>query len=132
MPPKEAYPKAKVAIQKALDIDDNLAEAYTQLTWTNLYYDWDMQAAENNINRALALNPGYSLAHQYYRDYLMMMGRWDEAIEELRRARNIEPNVVMRTYLLSGTLRAAGRYEEALEEAFGIGPVFKVRCINAE
>ena len=117
IPPKEAFPQARDAVNKALEIDDTLAEAYTQLAWINLYYDWDMQTAEKNIKQALELNPGYSLAHQYYRDYLMILGRHDEAVEKLRKAQSLEPHNVMRTYLLSVSLLHSGRYEEALREA---------------
>jgi TolB-like protein len=117
LPPKEAYPLARKAAEKALELNENLAEAYTQLAWTNLYYDWNMAEAEKNLNRALTFNPGYALARQYHRDYLMILGRWDEAIEELRRAQEIEPNNGTIAYLLSISFIHAGKYEDASREA---------------
>ena len=66
VPPKEAYPKAKEAALKALEIDDTLAEAHTSLAYIKAVYDWDWSGAEREFQRAIELNPSYADAHQWY------------------------------------------------------------------
>ena len=63
--PKEAYPKAKEAALKALEIDDTLAEAHTSLGMIKTNYDWDWSGAEREYQRAIELNPKYATAHQW-------------------------------------------------------------------
>ena len=66
LPPKDAFPKARAAAEKALEIDDLLAEAYNARAWVKFIFDCDWQGAEREFKRAIALNPGYSTAHQWY------------------------------------------------------------------
>ena len=75
LPPKEAMPKAEEAAQKALAIDDSLAEAHTSLAYLKFTYDWDWNSAEQEFERAIALNPGYDNAHHWYSHLLMARGR---------------------------------------------------------
>ena len=110
-PPKETFQKAKEAIGRALELDENLAEAHTEQVWTSLYYDWDWSTAEKSARRAIDLKPNYWWAHHFYRDYLMIMGRWDDAIAETQRAIELDP-LGKRTFLLPYTYYLAGRYEE--------------------
>jgi TolB-like protein len=91
MPPNEAMPKAKTAALKALELDSGLAEAHASLAYASLFYDWEWPAAENGFKRALDLNPGYATAHQWYADYLTTVGRPEDAIAELGRARELDP-----------------------------------------
>ena len=114
--PHEAYPKAKKLLQKALELDENLCEAYAELTWTSLYYDWDFPAAERYVCKALELNPGYGQAHHYYRDVCIVLGRWDEAIDEIYEARKYDPIQFQDTHYLGSTLKEARRYNEAIVE----------------
>jgi DNA-binding winged helix-turn-helix (wHTH) protein/TolB-like protein/Tfp pilus assembly protein PilF len=89
--PQEAFPKAKAAAQQALTFDDSLAEAHTSLALALMAYDRDGAAAEREYQRALALNSHYPTAHQWYAEYLTAQGRFDEALAEIKRARELDP-----------------------------------------
>ena len=91
VPPREAFPKAKIAAEKALALDDHLAEAHTSLGMIKFYYDWDWAGAEAEFKRALELNPGYPQAHQYYADLVKSFGRFDEALAEMQEALSLDP-----------------------------------------
>ncbi len=112
---KESYEKARDAALKALELDDNLAEAHTSLAYANMYYFWDWQRAESDYKRAIALNPNYATAHQWYSEYLAGQGRFDEALAEIRRAKEIDP---LSSVINAGEvwiLYYARRYDEAIE-----------------
>lgn len=113
--PDEAYPKAKNAAMKALELDDELAEAHTSLAYVKMYYFWDWQDAEDGYRRAIALNPNYASAHQWYAEYLTAMGRFDEALAETRRAKEIDPLSPIINAGEVWTLYFARRYDEAIE-----------------
>jgi len=89
--PRESFPKAKAAAARAIEIDNNLAEAHTSLAFVKAWYDWDWSGAEREFKQALELNPDYATAHHWYAIYLMAIGRNDEAMEEITRAYNIDP-----------------------------------------
>ena len=89
--PMEARRLAKEAALEALKLDPNLVEAHTSLAFAAYLHDWDWIAAERGFKTALTLNPQYALAHHWYADYLTAMGRSDEALEEIQRARDLEP-----------------------------------------
>jgi len=114
MPPREAYPKAREATEKALEIDGSLAEAYTQRGWTRLYYDWDLPGAERNFRRAIELNPRSFLAIRWYKDYFMVTGDFENALELVKKARKLDP---LATSLGQVAQQAnwAGHFDEARE-----------------
>jgi TolB-like protein/Tfp pilus assembly protein PilF len=90
--PGEAFPKAKAAGQRALEIDPTLSEAHAALGNTLTSYDWNWTDAERSFKRALELDPNSASAHyRYATEYLIAVGRHDEAIAEVRRALEIEP-----------------------------------------
>ncbi len=91
VPPKEGFPKAKTAAEKALSLDDHLAEAHASLGLVKFYYEWDWNGAEAEFKRALELNPGYAQAHQYYADFVKSFGRFDEALGEMKKALTLDP-----------------------------------------
>ncbi len=91
VPPSEAYPKAQEAALRALELDENLAEAYTSLAWVKYRYEGDWFGAETGYNWAIGLNPNYAIAHHWYGALLRDMGRFDEALTELERARQLNP-----------------------------------------
>jgi TolB-like protein/DNA-binding SARP family transcriptional activator/Tfp pilus assembly protein PilF len=91
LPPHQAFPRAKAAAERALQIDSQLAKAYASLGYVALYYDWDWKAAERALDRAIELNPSYSIAHQWRANYLVARGRFDEAVTAMRRAQEIDP-----------------------------------------
>jgi DNA-binding winged helix-turn-helix (wHTH) protein/TolB-like protein/tetratricopeptide (TPR) repeat protein len=127
MPPKIAFPKAKQAANKALEMDPQLADAHATLGFIAFYYDWDGLAAENEFRRALLDDPNYALAHTWYAETLAAMGRFDEALAEAQRAEAVDPlsltigtNIGLISYL-------AGRNDhaiEALRKAIDIDPNF--------
>ena len=115
-PPREMMPKAKAAAVKALELDDNLAEAHVSLGWAGFTYDLDWPAAGKHLQRAVVLNPGYPLAHSYYSLYLGALGRSEEGLTEAKRALDLDPvspailnYVVVQLYL-------ARRFDEAIEQ----------------
>jgi TolB-like protein/DNA-binding SARP family transcriptional activator/Tfp pilus assembly protein PilF len=91
LPPREAFPRAKAAAERALQIDGQLAAAHASLGYVALYYDWDWKAAERALNRAIELNPNYSIGHQWLANYLVARGRFDEAVAAMRRAQETDP-----------------------------------------
>ncbi len=86
-----AFLPAKAAALKALELDENLAEAHNSLAFATTIYDWNWQEAEKRFKRAIALNPNYATAHLYYGQYLDAMARFDEGLIECNRARELEP-----------------------------------------
>lgn len=93
--PADSFPKAKALAEKALKIDETLAEAHASLAWVRFAYDWDWDSAENEFKKAIKLNPGYAMAHHWYGVYLTAMGRHDEAHEEMKRAHELDPLSLM-------------------------------------
>lgn len=91
VPPNEAMPKARAAALKALEIDEASAEAHTSLGLIAEAYDYDWPRAEKEFRRALELNPDYATAHQWYAECLAWQGRFDEAMVESERARQLDP-----------------------------------------
>lgn len=119
-PPDEAYPKAKVAATKALALDDQLAEAHTSLAYVEMYYYRDWQQAEESYRQAISLNPNYATAHQWYAEFLTAMGRFDEALAETKRAKEIDPHSPIINAGEVWTLYFARRYDEAIERGLQI------------
>jgi serine/threonine-protein kinase len=90
--PAEVYPKAKEAAEKALDIDDALAEGYIALAFVKYNYDWNWLDAEIDFNWAIGLNPNYATAYQYYGSLLANLGRFDEAMAKFEKSRELDPS----------------------------------------
>jgi tetratricopeptide (TPR) repeat protein len=91
MTPKEAFPKAKAAAIKALELDGALGEAHNSLAFVLDGFDWDLDSGGKEFRRAIELNPGYATAHHWYAWHLTLLGRYDEAIAEMRKAENLDP-----------------------------------------
>ncbi|HEU5130967.1 MAG TPA: tetratricopeptide repeat protein, partial [Pyrinomonadaceae bacterium] len=89
--PVDEMPKAKAAAQKAVDADPTLAEAYTSRAFVRLAYDWDWLGAQSDFQQALKLNPKYPTAHQWYASYLMQMGKFNLAKDEIEEAHKLDP-----------------------------------------
>jgi TolB-like protein/Flp pilus assembly protein TadD len=125
--PGEAFPKAKAAALKALQLDDKLAEAHTALGQV-LYRESDMAGSIAEFQRAVALNPNYATAHQLHGNHpLAALGRFDEAIAEGKRAIELDPLSPIINSDLGETLYLARRYDEAiaqLRKAVEIDPTF--------
>lgn len=91
MAPADAYPKAKQAAERALELDSALAEAHASLGAVMADYEWNWPAAEREFKKAIELNPSYAVAHQWYSQYLAFMGRFDEAWQQAETARQLDP-----------------------------------------
>ena len=91
MPPEEAYPRALAAAKKAVELDDSSAEAHNSLAFATFYWNWDAAGAEREFRRAIQLNPNYVTAHHWYATFLMVLGRFPEALREIDRAQQLDP-----------------------------------------
>jgi TolB-like protein/DNA-binding winged helix-turn-helix (wHTH) protein/Flp pilus assembly protein TadD len=91
LPQREFMPKARAAALRALEIDDNLPEAHTALALIVQNYDWDWQTSEKEFRRAIELNPNYATAHHWYAEHLAWQGRFEDALRESERARQLDP-----------------------------------------
>jgi serine/threonine protein kinase/Flp pilus assembly protein TadD len=114
--PQEVFPKGKAAAQRALEIDDDLAEAHASLGFITLLYDWDWARAEREFKRAIKLNPQYGNAHHWYSVSLVALGRMDEAIAELKRALELEPLSLIFNATAGRTYYYARQYDQAIEQ----------------
>lgn len=117
MTPKEALPRAKAAAIKALELDSTLGEAHNSLAFCLDVFDWDLDGAGKEFRRAIALNPGYAAAHQWYAAHLIVLGRNDEAIAELRKAENLDPLSLIIRADLAEFLVIAHSYDESIIES---------------
>jgi serine/threonine protein kinase/tetratricopeptide (TPR) repeat protein len=113
---KESRPKARAAALKALELDDSLAEAHTNLADTYLYYDWDFAKSDQEFQKAIALNPNYPTAHQWYSECLYVTGRFDESIAEVKRALELDPLSVAINGSLGDAYFFARKYDLALDQ----------------
>lgn len=111
---QEHYQKSIEAINKALALDENLAEAHVALCGYKMNYEYDFNGAERECKRAIELDPNSSSAHGNYADYLTSRGRFDEAIAEMKIARDIEPASLIREVTEGINFLHARRYEEAV------------------
>ena len=115
--PSEAVPKAKAAALKAVDLDDNLAEAHAALAAVWTWHEWNLSAAEPEFKRAVSLNPSYPDAYAYYSHYLNIMGRPKEAMAAIDRALALDPLNTLSRSFYAIDLVFAGRYDEAIAAA---------------
>jgi len=117
LPPGEAFPKAKAAAIKALEIDDSLAEAHASLAICLASYDWDWPAAEKEFKRSIELKPDYATAHHWYGFiYLTAMGRLDEAIASEKRAHELAPLSLAISSDLGLLSYLARKYDQAIDQ----------------
>jgi TolB-like protein/DNA-binding winged helix-turn-helix (wHTH) protein/Flp pilus assembly protein TadD len=114
MTPKEALPKAKAAASKALELDSTLSEAHNSLAFCFDAFDWDFDAAGKEFQRSIELNPGYATAHHWYSWHLSLLGRYDQAIEEMRKAKSLDPLSLIINADLAELLSIAHFYDESI------------------
>ncbi|HEX8843208.1 MAG TPA: protein kinase [Pyrinomonadaceae bacterium] len=117
LPPDECLAAAREAAERAVQLDDSLAEAHTAHGLALLNHEWQWQLAGERYRRALELNPNYSTAHAHYACQLGMEGRFDESVAEARRACELDPLNPFPAYFLSWCLYQARRYDEAIAQA---------------
>jgi TolB-like protein/DNA-binding winged helix-turn-helix (wHTH) protein/Tfp pilus assembly protein PilF len=115
-PPSEYMPKARVAALRALELDQGLPEAHTALALIVQNYDYDWQTAEKEFRHAIELNPNYATAHQWYAEHLMWRGRFDEALRESERARQLDPLSLIIATDNGAILYFSRQYDRAIEK----------------
>jgi TolB-like protein/Tfp pilus assembly protein PilF len=122
LPTTEAMPKAKLAAQRALEIDETLAEAHVALGSVLMFYDWDWSGARRELSRAIELNPGCAFAHQRLAQYLNFMGSFTEALHQYEAALDLDPlspsiclNIALEFFFMRDYERAIRQAEKTLE-----------------
>jgi serine/threonine protein kinase/Tfp pilus assembly protein PilF len=116
LPPKDAFPKAKVAAMEALRLDPDLGEAHAPLAAILWLHDWQWQAAQTEFKRSLALNPAYPTANHWYAEYVMTMGRHSEAITRMKNSQELDPLSLIISDAIGWSLYMARRYADAIEQ----------------
>lgn len=127
MLPRQAFPRAKQAAERALQIDPLLADAHTSLAITKFWQDWDWPGAEQGFKRAIEINPNYAHAREMYAHLLSNLGRHTEALAEGSRALELDPLSLISNALRGQMLMFAGRYDDAvahLQKAIDVEPNF--------
>ena len=115
-PPQEFVAAARASARKALELDEGLPEAHTAVALIVQNHDWDWQAAEREFRRAIELNPNYATAHHWYAEHLMWRGRFDEALRESERARQLDPLSLIIATDHGAILLNARQYDRAIEQ----------------
>ena len=117
MTPKEAFPKAKGAAIKALELDSTLGEAHNSLAFCLDGFDWAFDSAGKEFLRAIELNPGYATAHHWYAWHLALLHRYDEALAEMRKAASLDPLSLVINVDLAELLALAHSYDESIQQS---------------
>lgn len=116
LPGSQAYPKAKEAVLRALELDETLAEAHAALAGILTDYERDWSASEREFQFALQRNPSYATAHQWYSELLSNLGRHEEAVAEARKAQDLDPLSLIANTNVGVRFIFARRYDQAVEE----------------
>ena len=114
--PEETFPTAEAAAERALSIDEGLAEAHASLAFAHWNYDFDWHNIENEYKRAMELNPGYATSYHWYAGFLSSMGRHGEAITAINKARKLDPLSSRIRANVGITLYFSRNYDEAIRE----------------
>ncbi|MEG9435152.1 winged helix-turn-helix domain-containing protein [Edaphobacter sp. HDX4] len=112
--PEEAYPNAKAAALKALQLDDSLTEAHTSLGMVALYYEWDWSKADREFRRAIELNPNYSLAYTWDALYFAATGQPAQAVQQAAKAKEIDPLSLLANRVLGRAFYWNHQYDQAI------------------
>src|ERR1700687_1377789 len=116
MTSKKAFPKAKAAAIKALELDSSLSEAHTSLGYSLRAFDWDFDSAGKEFRRAIEINPGYATAHHWNAMNLGLLGRPKEALVEMRKADNLDPLSLIINADLAEFLLLTHSYDESVKQ----------------
>ena len=117
MAPKEALPKAKAAAIKSLELESAQGEAHNSLAFVLDGFDWDLDAGGKEFRRAIELSPSYATAHHWYAWHLSLLGRYDEAIAEMRKAEDLDPLSLIINADLAELLLLAHSYDESIRQS---------------
>jgi TolB-like protein/DNA-binding winged helix-turn-helix (wHTH) protein/Tfp pilus assembly protein PilF len=116
MTSKEAFPKAKAAAIKALELDSSLSEAHTSLGYSLRAFDWDFDSAGKEFRRAIEINPGYATAHHWNAMNLGLLGRPKEALVEMRKAESLDPLSLIINADLAEFFLLTHSYDESVKQ----------------
>jgi TolB-like protein/DNA-binding SARP family transcriptional activator/Tfp pilus assembly protein PilF len=114
--PRDVFPRARVAAQRAQEFEETRAEAEATLGYVSLYYDWDWPRAEEHFRRSIRLDPASSKARQWYANFLTATGRFSEAEREMRRAQELEPLSLIAHAALCWVWFYARRHDDAVRQ----------------
>ncbi|MDX1495839.1 MAG: tetratricopeptide repeat protein, partial [Longimicrobiales bacterium] len=114
-PPSEAFPLAQDAARRALALESSLSQPHATLGYAALYHDWDWLAAEEHFRTAIRLDPGNPVAHQWYANHLTAMGRFEEALQQMRMASELDPLSMIAFSAIGWIQLYARRYQEAID-----------------
>ena len=116
LPSHEAAPKAIAAVERALELDNTLAEVHYTLANIRTWLEWDWEGAEKSFQRAIELNPNYPDVRASYSHFLMIMHRPDEAVVQIERALKLDPFNPLFQSFYGVDLTCMRRYDEAIEQ----------------
>lgn len=116
IPPREGYSRADYYVQQALKLDDNLAETHTSLASIKAVIKWDWAGAEEQYQKAIELNPNYATAHHWYATHSLLMGRFDRALAEIKKAQQLDPLSLGINKDFGAILLFSRQYKEAREQ----------------
>ena len=116
LPPKEAFPEAKRAAARALELDPKLAEAHSALGFVQYEYEWRFNEAEREFKEAVRLNPGSATARFWFAEFLLELGRFREGEEQLQHARELDPLSVRIPFDAAGGFWFQRQFDQALAE----------------
>ena len=116
LPPKESFPKAKMAAMRALRLDPDLGEAHTPLAAVLWLHEWQWDEARAEFQRSLGLNPAYPTASHWFAEYVMTMGYQAEAIEKIKASQELDPLSLIISVAIGWANYMARRYDEAIEQ----------------
>ncbi|MHC4596902.1 MAG: tetratricopeptide repeat protein, partial [Planctomycetota bacterium] len=114
--PHETFARAKSIANTAIELDETCAEAHGTVGWMALFYDWDWQKARLSFERAIELNPNFSAGYHGLAWYLVVAGRFDEAIDMMQTAVKIDPLIQVQNNNLANMYSLSGQVERAIEQ----------------
>jgi TolB-like protein/DNA-binding winged helix-turn-helix (wHTH) protein/Flp pilus assembly protein TadD len=117
IPRLEAMPRARAFAEKALALNESLAEAHTSLAFVKMHFEQDWEGSEKEFQRAIALNPSYVTAHHWYAYCLLAQTRFEEALREIRLAQELDPLSLIINTDVAEILYFSRRYDEAIQQA---------------
>lgn len=120
LPPKDAYPPAKAAAQRAIELDPLMAAAHRSLGFSSFYWDWDRAESEKEFRKAIEIDPHDATAHHWYANTLMTSHHYQEALNEIETARDLDPTAISIMADRALILSLVGRKEEARESLLQI------------
>jgi TolB-like protein/Tfp pilus assembly protein PilF len=133
LPPHDAMPRAKRAALKALQLDPSLAQAHASLAHVLLIYDWDLEGAHKEFQRAVDLNPSYAIAHQWYGLYWNATGKTETAVAEIRQAQQLDPLSPAARTAMAEAYYFGRDFPKAVDEskaALDLNPYFVLGYLN--